>query len=100
MIDFKQLLEGWRNHLFPPSYLKEVIEKVSEERMNICEECEFHSKFYPSYRPDAHCTDCGCTLSAKTKCLSCSCPLIPPKWEAVISLKEEDELTDYETFSG
>jgi len=40
-------------------------------------------------RPDAHCTNCGCTLSAKTKCLSCSCPL--NKWEAVLTDDEEEQ---------
>jgi hypothetical protein len=41
-------------------------------------------------RPDAHCTHCGCTLSAKTKCLSCSCPI--NMWEALMTLEEEQEM--------
>lgn len=40
-------------------------------------------------RPDEHCTQCGCTLSAKARCLSCNCPL--HKWQAVTT---QD---DYET---
>ena len=85
-------MEGWRNHLFPPEHLRELIEQVSCERMAICCECKWHSKYISSLRPDDHCTNCGCTLSAKTKCLSCECPLPIPKWNAVISQEEEDEI--------
>ena len=96
MINFEQIIEGWKNHLFPSSYMKEIIKKVSEERMAICEQCEFHSKFHKTYRPDEHCIDCGCTLLAKTKCLSCECPLDEPKWEAVVT-EEEEELINNES---
>ncbi len=41
-------------------------------------------------RPDAHCTKCGCTLSAKTKCLSCACPL--NKWAAIVSQEDEEQM--------
>lgn len=90
MIDFEKVYEGWRNHLFPPAYLKEMITKVAAERIAICEECYYHSKHHPSFRPDAHCTECLCTLSAKTKCLSCECPLQEPKWKAVVTEEEEE----------
>ena len=83
-----QIKEGWRNNLFPPEEIKDLINEVSLERMKICEECPFHSKNHkPHIRPDAHCTDCGCTLSAKTKCLNCACP--KGKWEAINN--EENE---------
>jgi len=39
---------------------------------------------------DEHCVECGCTLSAKTKCLSCSCPL--EQWKAVITETQEKEM--------
>ena len=94
MIDFRQIYEGWRNNLFPPSHLKEQIEKVGEERISICNECEHNSKFHKSRRPDEHCMKCGCTLSAKTKCLSCNCPV--KKWVSVLTRKEEDELNIHE----
>jgi hypothetical protein len=61
--------------------MKAFIEHVSSSRIDICNECEEHSsnkKDYKSFRLDAHCTNCGCTLSAKTKCLTCECPL--QKW--------------------
>lgn len=79
-----QIAEGWRNHLIPPQELKGVIKTVSLHRLTICEGCEYHSKnHHTPKRPDAHCTDCGCTLLAKTKCLSCRCPLKIPKWVEV-----------------
>tara|TARA_R110002167_G_scaffold65739_1_gene185981 strand:- start:472 stop:756 length:285 start_codon:yes stop_codon:yes gene_type:complete len=91
-IVFGQILEGWRNKLLPPEHLKEEIEKVSAERISICNNCEFHSKNYNSLRPDAFCVDCGCTLSTKTKCLSCSCP--KEKWMKILTEEEEKEIKD------
>lgn len=90
MINFSQIYEGWKNNLFPPSELKEIIEKTSQDRLNICAECEHHSKFHETARPDAHCTKCGCTLAAKTKCLSCSCPI--NKWTPVLTREQEKEI--------
>ena len=82
-MSWKQIIEGWKNHLVPEEEMKEVIKQVSEERMLICEACPMHSKHLKnSLRPDAHCVSCGCTLSAKTKCLSCQCPI--HKWMPVI----------------
>lgn len=74
MINFGQIYEGWKNMLVPSSELKDTIEKVSAERMAICNDCPFHSKHHPSNVPYDHCTDCGCMLKAKTACLSCECP--------------------------
>jgi hypothetical protein len=78
-----QIYEGLKNHLLPEERKKAYIEDISLERLAICNECEEHSsnkKDYKSVRPDAHCTNCGCTLSPKTKCLTCECPL--KKWLA------------------
>jgi len=41
-------------------------------------------------RPDNHCTDCGCTLAAKTKCLSCECP--KGKWKAIVDDDQEEQI--------
>lgn len=90
MSKLKQIAEGWKNNLTPAQFLDAKIIEVSNSRMEICNACEEHSsnkKGYSSIRPDAHCTNCGCTLSAKTKCLTCECPL--KKWLAVE--KEENE---------
>lgn len=89
-----QLYEGWRNKLLPPEDLKETIEAVSESRTLICNQCDYHSDYHRSIRPDAHCTLCECTLSAKTRCLSCDCPIF--KWKAVITPEQEEEMTDGE----
>jgi hypothetical protein len=75
--------------LIPPASLKRVIEETSEERINICLTCPHHSKWHKTLRPDDHCTNCGCTLAAKTKCLSCACPL--NKWMAVLTEDEEEK---------
>jgi hypothetical protein len=68
--------------------------------MEICRKCEFNSKNIPNYknltRPDEHCIRCMCTLAAKTKCMSCECPLPgeEKKWEALVSAKEESDINE------
>jgi hypothetical protein len=88
-INFSQIYEGWKNNLFPAKEMKSYIKEISNERMAICEGCEMISTKHETIRPDVHCVECGCTLSAKTKCLSCFCP--KRKWEAVISSREEED---------
>lgn len=78
MSKLKQIAEGWKNNLTPTQYLDPLVDRTAKERMAICKKCEFHSKHHLSVRPDVHCTNCGCTLSAKTKCLTCECPI--KKW--------------------
>ena len=91
MINFGQIYEGWRNKLVPPAHMKDMIEATSKERLSICEQCFFHSKNHKTpLRPDAHCTDCGCNLEAKTACLSCGCP--QDEWLAVVDQDEEEQL--------
>lgn len=85
-----QIYEGWKNHLIPSKNLKDIIKNVSEERLEICNACDSHSKNYKKNRPDDHCTKCGCTLLAKTKCLSCNCPI--NKWTAVLTSDQEEEI--------
>lgn len=90
-----QIYEGWRNNLLPPKKLKAEIARVSKQRMEICRACPHNSLNKPNYvtlRVDEHCVECGCTLSAKTKCLSCSCPL--EKWVAVITEEQEKEINN------
>jgi ribosomal protein L37E len=82
--------------LFPPEKLKDVITQVSNERLAICNECPEHSynkENYKSVRIDAHCTMCGCTLSAKTKSFSSACPL--EKWKAVMTQEQEKEIQQH-----
>ena len=89
-IDLSQVYEGWKNNLLPSKELRPIINNVSRERMVVCEDCEFHSKHHKTFRLDDHCTNCGCTLSAKTKCLSCECPI--SKWLPVLEEDKEQEL--------
>jgi hypothetical protein len=91
-INLNQVYEGWRNNLFPPEQLKNIIRRVGYARMKECNNCEYNSKFHKTFRPDIHCLICECTLSAKTKCLSCSCPLDPPRWKEVVTDEQEEEM--------
>ena len=76
----KDVAEGWKNVLLK----KPEVETVAQARLLICRQCEKNSlNNPPSLRPDEHCTDCGCPLISKTRCMHCECPL--KKW-----LKEED----------
>ena len=88
-LNFSQIVEGWRNKLIPPAHLKELIEATAKQRTDVCEQCEHHSSKHKSVRPDAHCTNCGCTLSAKTRCLSCACPL--KKWTEIMTGEQEEQ---------
>jgi len=93
-INWSHIVEGWRNHLIPPQELREKIKQVSEERMAICRKCEYNSVNAPQHTwlndLYEHCTNCGCPLIAKTKCLSHGCEL--KRWDAVITEEEEDSL--------
>lgn len=85
------------NHLTPELFLKEQIITVSESRMAICRACplnSIHAGPVSPLRIDEHCTKCYCTLSAKTKCLSCSCP--DDKWTSVITPEEEQTIEHHE----
>lgn len=95
MINFSQIYEGWKNRIVPPAHMKDVIELTSRDRTQICLGCEHHSENrkkngYKTMRPDHHCTNCGCTLAAKTRCLSCKCPL--DKWLPLLDQEEEYKL--------
>lgn len=84
MSKFEEIIDGWRNHIFPSKKKAGMIKRVSNERLLICHSCPFHSKNTPIHlrlRPDAYCTDCGCTLIAKTKSLKSSCP--QGKWTSL-----------------
>ena len=93
MLNFKEIIEGWRNHLVPPVELKEMIDGVARERMIICNGCPLQSDnakaagTYNGIRFDLHCTKCGCPLAAKTKSLSSSCPI--GNWTAITSDTEQ-----------
>lgn len=79
------IAQGWKNVLMPKKGKKELIEAIAHRRLEICRRCPFNSKNgnYKGFRPDEHCTKCGCTLAAKTRSLGSECPV--GKWESVIS---------------
>lgn len=89
-MNISKIYEGWRNQLIPPKKLKQIINKVHKERISICRQCENDSIHHDSIRPDEHCIICGCTLSAKTKCLSCNCDIY--KWFAILTPEQEEEI--------
>ena len=51
--------------------LSEETMKRNQDRMDICNECEFKTAL-------GRCGKCGCLLAAKTKCDKCTCPI--DKW--------------------
>lgn len=90
-IDIKGIIEGTWNSIF----VKQAVEEIAKERLAICSSCPMNSDAakvnsnYKSFRPDYHCTQCGCDLHLKSRSLSNSCPL--GKWSAVAS-EEQDHI--------
>lgn len=95
-IDFKGIFEAIKNKHFSSKEVKQMVKAHSEDRLAICRQCPHNSRVTPkladAVRPDEYCMACGCNLDYKTSCLSCQCPLPVPKWEAVVSLEEEEEI--------
>ena len=90
--DFKGIMEGAFNSIF----VNKEIEKIANERAEICDVCEHNSvnkkKNDPNFRtvnPLVHCTLCGCNLHMKTRSLSQVCPDTPPRWTNVVTEREE-----------
>lgn len=90
-----QIFEGIANSIFK----KEHVEEIAQQRMQICEQCALYTVQNEGcmVAKTTPCCDqtmggCGCSLEFKTRSLSSSCPLTPPKWEAVLSEEEEDKL--------
>lgn len=96
-----QIAEGWRNDIIPPKKLKELINSVSKQRLDICKKCEAYSLIGEGCAVigTAPCCNnkifinniqgCGCPLKKKTKCLSCECPA--KKWLAIETNKSINE---------
>lgn len=81
----QEIIEGHRNHMFPPEKLREVIKEVSDKRLSICTPCEYNStprkiKFY------SRCKNCGCPLIQKSKSLQSKCPI--DKWPSLATDEE------------
>jgi hypothetical protein len=91
MSKLQEMYDGWKNLLVPDKEMYEVIERIAAARINICNTCDFHSdraikSTMTKLRFDKHCTECGCTLAAKTRSLTSECPI--QKWKAVVKSEE------------
>jgi hypothetical protein len=91
----KQILEGIKNNLFK----KEHIEQIANGRLEICKGCIHYDVtgtgclvFGTAPCCNKNTGGCGCSLSLKTRSLSSDCPLAVPKWNAVLTDEEEDNL--------
>lgn len=90
--DVKGIINGAWNSIV----VKDWIEKVAEERLAICNVCPENSdmaktfKNYKTFRPDFHCTLCGCNLHMKTRSMSQECPI--KKWGAHMTEQEEIDM--------
>lgn len=84
----QQVVQGWKNDIFPAKELKEAIHKMSEERLSICRVCPQNSVnagTSPLVKME-YCKKCGCLLAKKTRSPTSKCPL--NKWEAYMSISE------------
>lgn len=89
----KHILEGIKNSLF----VKEEVEKIANERYEICKVCPKNSKnkdkdffnpgpYYATIRPDEHCSMCACNIHAKVRSLHTECPI--GDWRSVATKEE------------
>lgn len=94
MSRIKEIVEGWRNDIIPPTSLKESILSMSEERLAICRACPHDSINAGTSKlvRAEYCKVCGCPLVKKTKSPTSACPLKPPKWEAYMNVSEYQTL--------
>lgn len=88
-LDIPGIIEGFRNSVIPPRKLKKIINETAAERLSICLNCPFNSSC-GKINQWSRCKDCGCFLTKKAKCLSCSCP--QEKWKAVATDEQEQEI--------
>lgn len=86
---WSEILEGWRNDLFPPAQLKELIEQTQKERLAICLNCPYNST-EGKIMWRSTCKKCGCPLKKKTACLKCQCPI--EKWMAEMDVDAEQKI--------
>lgn len=78
-----KILEGLKNKVFKKKY----VEKIYNERMEICKACPFIDNLgVHCYVPDTNpcCSKCGCNLNLKLRSLSSSCgDEENPRWNSV-----------------
>jgi len=84
-----KIMEGVKNSIIRD----EFVEDIAALRNSICDDCELKGKKCAVKGTAPCCNECGCSLAFKTRSLSSSCPHPDgPKWEALLTEDEEDEL--------
>lgn len=93
----KQILEGLHNKYF----LKQETQIIADDRLAICRAntCGHYDEKGVSEKAVVKgvesCGGCGCDLSVKVRCLSCSCYLteigLTPLWENLLTQEEEEQ---------
>lgn len=81
---FTRIAQGWKNTIF----LSPTIEAIAAGRSKICSECphavehKWLKRIGKKFKRmmDIYCEKCGCPVSAKTRSVKETCPLIPAKW--------------------
>jgi len=86
-----QIKQGVLNTIFT----KKEVEIIAEERFKICLDCEHLDNqgskcLAPGTQPC--CSECGCSLTFKTRSLSSSCP--KEKWNAWLTEEQEEKLNN------
>lgn len=98
-MNISHILEGWANHIKDEfNLLDEKTKELSAKRLLICDKCDVRSNracdsskqgvvvedFYYEgelrNKGEIH-KGCSCNLAAKTKCVTCQCPL--GKWKNI-----------------
>lgn len=90
--------EALKLKYFTSKDAKEVTKDVINGRKEICNQCPYMSEnakiifSYNSMRFDKHCTKCGCNIDLKTSSLHSSCPDNPPRWGAIVTEEESNQI--------
>ena len=80
-----QILEGIKNNIFKVDH----IEEIAAERMAFCKGCILFDGKCAMPGTGPCCGECGCSLKLKIRSLSAECPLVEPRWKAVLTFEEE-----------
>jgi len=84
------ILEGIKNAIFT----KEDVEIIAAKRMAICNACPSIGTNCIAPGTQPCCGECGCSLAFKTRALAASCAHENPKWHAILTTDEEDQLNN------